>query len=170
VYINEALATGDPAAQPALLDEYNVLLMKPVYVSMQYGFTVLGGVFVCLGLLSVLQHGPAAFHKTHHEPHQKRSRMFYHKVSMFYRFALGIVLLLLSLLDIGPFWNNSDQTGPAAPIYFLLNGTLFLPILFLMSLSACILDFVSASHSRFRKVFLKLFCVLGHVPLAATLC
>jgi hypothetical protein len=114
---------------------------------MQYGFSVLGGVFFSLGLLSILQYGPAAFQNTHHEPHQRRPPMFYHRISMFYRVGLGVVLFFLSLLDIGPFWDNSDQDGPAAPIYRLLNGTTFLPTLFLISLTACIVDFVSVCNT-----------------------
>lgn len=117
--------------------------MKPVYVSMQYGFTVLGGCFVCLGLLSMLQEGPSKKH-TSPTPHpKKRPPHFYHRISMFYRFGLGVVLLLLTLLDIGPFWKTAEQTDPAAPIYHLVNGTVFLPILFLVALSAGVLDFVS---------------------------
>lgn len=141
--INEALNQADEAAAGHLQDEYVVTLMKPVYVSMQYGLSVLGGVFVCLGLLSILQHGPASFHHLRHAPHKKRSLLFYHRISMFYRFGLGIVLLLLTLLDIGPFWNNADQTGPAAPIFKLMDSTVYLPLLFLIALSAAILDFVS---------------------------
>lgn len=131
-----------------LSDEYVVTLMKPVYISMQYGISVLGGVFVCLGLLSILQHGPASFHALRHAPHKKRPHMFYHRISMCYRFGLGVVLLLLTLLNIGPFWKDADQTTPASPMFHLLDGTVYLPLLFLITLSAALLDFVS--HARIK--------------------
>lgn len=123
--------------------------MKPVYVSMQYGLTVMGGVFVCLGLLSILQYGPDSFHHLRHAPHKRRSHMFYHRISTFYRFGLGIALLFLTLLDIGPFWRDADQTTTAAPIYQLLNNAAYLPVLFLVALSAAMLDFVSAILEMF---------------------
>lgn len=63
---------------------------------------------------------------------------------MFYRLGLGIVLLLLTLLDIGPFWKDADQKTPAAPIFKLIDGTVYLPVLFLLAMSAALVDFVSA--------------------------
>lgn len=142
--IASALNEQNETVSNQLQDEYVVHLMKPVYVSMQYGITVLGGVFVCLGLLSILQHGPDTFHHLRHAPHKRRSHMFYHRISMFYRLGLGIVLLLLTLLDIGPFWKDADQKTPAAPIFKLIDGTVYLPVLFLLAMSAALVDFVSA--------------------------
>lgn len=142
-----------------LSDEYVVILMKPVYTSMQYGISVLGGVFVCLGLLSILQHGPASFHPLRHAPHKTRSHMFYHRISMFYRFGLGVILLFLTLLNIGPFWTDADQTTPASPMFRLLNGTVYLPLLMLITLTAAVLDFVSLIYT-FTCSFVSFFLTL----------
>lgn len=140
--INSALNEQNETISQDWSNEYVLAIMKPLFVSMQYGLTVLGGVFVCLGLLSVLQHGPASFHTLRHAPHKKRSHMFYHRISMFYRLGLGIALLLLTLLDIGPFWTDTDQLTPAAPIFHLANGPTYLPMIFLITLSAALVDFV----------------------------
>lgn len=72
--------------------------------------------------------------------------MFYHRISMFYRLGLGIVLLFLTLLSIGPFWNNIEQTGKASPMFRLIDSTAYLPLLFLITMTAALVDFVS-SHS-----------------------
>lgn len=61
---------------------------------------------------------------------------------MFYRLGLGIVLLLLTLLDIGPFWKNEDQESSVAPIFKLVDSPAYLPIFFLVALSAALVDFV----------------------------
>jgi len=142
-FITEALNETNDTIAMHLADEYVVRIMKPVYISMQYGISVLGGVFVCLGLLSILQHGPASFHSLRHAPHKKRPLIFYHKISMFYRFGLGIVLLLLTMLNIGPFWTDQEQETPASPMFHLLDGTVYLPLLFLITVSAAVVDFVS---------------------------
>lgn len=126
-------------------DEYLAALGKPLYVSVQYGPTVLGSFILCLGFLSMMQHGPAALHSTHPNSHHKRPRMFYHRISMFYRIGLGTALLLLTLLDIGPFWSfkEQEQVGPVAPIYRLIDSSAYLPFLFLVTLTAALVDFVS---------------------------
>lgn len=122
--------------------------MEPLYISMIYGLTVLGGVFTCLGLLSILQSGPQALHEGQHRPSHKRSAAFFHRISMFYRLGLGIVLLLLTLLDIGPFWKTADQSDQSAPIYQLVNQDWYLPILFLITSTAAMVDFVSRTSNH----------------------
>lgn len=126
-----------------LSDEYVIHLMKPVFVSMQYGLTVLGGVFMCLGLLAILQEGPDSFHHLRNKPHKTRPLLFYHRISIFYRLALGVVLLALTLLNIGPFWTDQEQKSPASPMFRLLNESYYLPLLFIIALTAALVDFVS---------------------------
>jgi hypothetical protein len=149
--ITEALDSPDPVTQTHLIDEFKLSLMKPVFVSMQYGFTVLGGAFVCLGLLSMLQHDTTRL-RTRRQSKLKRSALFFQRITTWYRFLLGIILLSLSLLNIGPFYKTSELEGKAAPMYTLMNGVIFLPILFAISTSACILDFVRSGLSGFMSI------------------
>lgn len=62
---------------------------------------------------------------------------------MFYRLGLGILLLLLTMLNIGPFWSDEEQTTPASPMFHLLDSSVYLPLLFLITVSAALVDFVS---------------------------
>ena len=68
---------------------------------------------------------------------------------MYYRLMLGVVLLALTLLNIGPFWTDQEQTTPASPMFRLLDEPYYLPLLFLISLTAALVDFVSKNHSQY---------------------
>lgn len=113
-------------------DLYVTLLIRPVYISQQYGVTVLGAFFVCLAGLLCLQHYPS-------DHRHKR----YSAVSRWYRFILGGILLLLSLLYIGRFYPpDSLFTGQVAPIFNYIDSAWYLPSLFLAAATAALVDLV----------------------------
>lgn len=125
----------DWAGFEEVFNRYVNVLIKPVFVSQQYGVTVLGGFFICLAALLLLQHYP------HHHRHRR-----YWAVSCWYKFGLGTVLLLLSLLNIGPFFSIDGLFDEAhsAPMYDWIFSVMYQPSLFLAAATSALLDFVSS--------------------------
>lgn len=155
--IEAAFATASQHQDIAdIISQYAAELIRPVYVSVMYGLTVLGGYLVCLAGLLVLQR------KSKSKASQSE-RNTWSTPEMWTRLIIGTILLLLTLLDIGSFYSPSqlsDLEDPdhggfvtgVAPIYAVAGSIWLLPIIFLAALSVLLVDFVSQSFGRRGEV------------------